>query len=209
MEKERLVRVFDRQAAKYESNKESSNLTKWRRALLSQAEGEVLELAVGAGANFPYYPPDVNITAADFSKEMLAAARKKAANYNIQAKWVCADIEKLEFEPDSFDTIVSTLSFCCYENPSEMLKKIQCWCKPDGKILLFEHGKSSNIFVSGAQRVLNPLLYKMIGCHQTRDILNLVHESGLAVQRAESHWLNMFHMIWASPEKGFSCQKNR
>jgi len=203
LEKERLVRIFDRQAAKYESNKESSNLKKWRRELLSQAEGEVLELAVGAGANFPYYPPDVKVTAADFSQEMLGAARKKASNYNIQAEWICADIEKLEFESHSFDTIVSTLSFCCYGNPAEMLKKIQRWCKPGGKILLFEHGISSNIFVSGAQRVLNPLLYKMIGCHQTRDILNLVHESGLTVQRTESHWLNMFHIIWASPGEGF------
>lgn len=199
MEKERLVRIFDRQAERYEKNKEPSNLRMWRRNLLSQAEGEVLELAVGAGANFPYYPSGVKVTAADFSEEMLAGARKKASAYNIEAEWICMDIEKMDFAAHSFDTIVSTLSFCCYENPLEMLKKIQHWCKPEGKILLLEHGISSNIMVSGAQRVLNPLLFKMIGCHHTRDILKLVRDSGLNVHKSESHWLNMFHIIWASP----------
>ncbi|VEF46614.1 methyltransferase type 11 protein [Bacillus freudenreichii] len=199
MEKERLVRIFDKQAARYETNREPSNLRKWRRELLNQAEGEVLELAVGAGANFPYYPSSVKITAADFSNEMLAKAKKKASNFNMKVEFICTDIEEMEFEPHSFDTIVSTLSYCCYENPSEMLGKIQRWCRPGGKILLLEHGLSTNVFVSGAQRVLNPLLYKMIGCHQTRDILRLVNDSGLTVHRAESHWMSMFHQVWASP----------
>ncbi|RWR05145.1 class I SAM-dependent methyltransferase [Siminovitchia fortis] len=199
MEREKLIRIFDRQAARYASNKDPSSLRRWRRQLLSHAEGEVLELAVGAGANFPYYPAEVKVTAADFSEEMLAEARKKASACNIQAELICTDIEKMEFSSHSFDTIVSTLSFCCYENPLDMLKKIQRWCRPDGRILLLEHGISSNFFVSSTQRALNPLLYKMIGCHQTRDILKLGRDSGLNVHRSESHWLNMFHIIWASP----------
>lgn len=197
MKKEKLIRTFDRQAARYEQNKEPSHLKRWRMELLSDAEGEVLELAVGAGANFPYYPPDVKITAADFSEDMLTKAKQKALNCNRSVEFICTDIEKMEFEPDSFDTVVSTLSFCCYENPSELLTKIQRWCRPGGKILLLEHGISTNTFVSGAQRVLSPLLYKMIGCHQTRDILQLVHESGITVHRSESHWMNMFHQVWA------------
>lgn len=200
MEKDKRVQKFDKQAKMYAKNKEPSSMSRWRRELLGQAEGEVLELAVGAGANFPHYPSGIKVTAVDFSEEMLDRARKKASACNISAEWICTDIEKMEFEPHSFDTIVSTLSFCCYENPAEMMKKLQRWCRPGGEILLLEHGVSSNILISRAQKVLNPLLYQMIGCHQTRDILKLTLNSGLIVHRSESHWFNMFHQIWASPE---------
>lgn len=199
MEKEKLIRIFDRQASRYGKNNEPANFKRWRKKLLSHAEGDVLELAVGAGANFPYYPAGVKVTAADFSEVMLNKARQMASACNMSAEWICTDIEKMEFEPNSFDTIVSTLSFCCYENPSEMFKKVQQWCRPGGKILLIEHGISTNIAISSIQRILNPLLYKMIGCHHTRDMLKLVHDSGLTVERSERHWFNMMNLIWASP----------
>ena len=82
----------------------------------------------------------------------------------------------------SFDTIVSTLSLCSYKNPLNLLEKLNRWCKPDGTILLLEHGIGSNILVTTLQRALNPLLYRIYGCHQTRDILGLVRESGMQDQ---------------------------
>ncbi|MFD1707258.1 class I SAM-dependent methyltransferase [Siminovitchia sediminis] len=199
MEKEKLIRIFDRQAATYAKNNEPVSLKRWRKELIGHAKGEVLELAVGAGANFPYYPPGVKVTAIDFSEEMLNTARQRAAASNTEVDWICADIENFELEPGSFDTVVSTLSFCSYENPLKMMQNIQKWCRPDGSILLLEHGISPSFFIAGAQRILNPLLYKVIGCHQTRDIPKLVKDSGLIVRRSESMWLNMFHFIWAHP----------
>ena len=38
-----------------------------RRSLLERASGRVLEVAVGTGKNFPYYPPGCRITATDLS----------------------------------------------------------------------------------------------------------------------------------------------
>lgn len=199
MKKEKQVRKFDRQAKMYERNREPSSMRKWRKELIRNAEGNVLELAVGAGANFPYYLSGVSVTAADFSEEMLERARIAAGANGVRADFICGDIETLEFEPHSFDTVVSTLSFCCYESPLEMLRKVKKWCKPEGKILLMEHGISTNPVVSTLQRTLNPLLYRMIGCHHNRDIEKMVRDAGISVNRVDSHWMNMMRIIWAEP----------
>jgi len=75
MNKETLIRKFDKQAAMYDNKRRRLELGAYRRRLLHVAEGRVLELGVGAGANFPFYAPDVELTAVDFSPAMLAAAK--------------------------------------------------------------------------------------------------------------------------------------
>jgi len=63
---------------------ERSRYRQWRKLLWGKVEGKrILEVGVGTGKNFPYYPPDVAITAIDFSEKMLARARKKAARHEL------------------------------------------------------------------------------------------------------------------------------
>ncbi|MEK3878384.1 class I SAM-dependent methyltransferase [Paenibacillus sp. FSL M7-0420] len=199
MDTERLIRIFDRQATDYDRKREDPKQRRWRQKLIGSAKGELLELAVGAGANFPFYPQGVKITAVDFSGAMVEKARRAAGQYRLDADCICADIEDMSFAAHSFDTIVSTLSLCSYKNPLNLLVKLNRWCKPDGTILLLEHGLGSNLMVTSLQRALNPLLYRIYGCHQTRDVLGLVRESGMQIRRAESYSLNMVHLIWAGP----------
>ncbi|RXZ78527.1 class I SAM-dependent methyltransferase [Paenibacillaceae bacterium] len=201
MEKQRLIRIFDKQATQYEKKREDPTQKRWRQHLLSHAKGEVLELAVGAGANFPFYPPGVKVTATDFSEAMLERARRAAKQHRIDADFICSDIEEMNFPDQSFDTIVSTLSFCSYDNPLMVLDKINRWCKPNGQFLFMEHGISSNLPVSAVQQALNPLLYRIYGCHHTRNILGLLRESETKIVKVESYWLNMVHLIWAKPRQ--------
>lgn len=201
MEKQKLIQIFDKQATQYEKKREGPNQKRWRQQLLRHAKGEVLELAVGAGANFPFYPPEVKVTAADFSAAMLEKAKLAAKHHRVDCDFLCSDIEEMNFSDQSFDTVVSTLSFCSYDQPLMVLEKINRWCKPNGQILLMEHGISTNLAVSAVQKALNPLFYRVSGCHQTRNILGLVRESGLKVEKVESYWTNMVHLIWAKPKQ--------
>ncbi|MFL1673743.1 class I SAM-dependent methyltransferase [Paenibacillus dendritiformis] len=199
MEKQKLIQIFDRQANQYDKKREGSKVKQWRQQLLGDAKGEVLELAVGAGANFPFYPPGVKVTAADFSAAMLEKAQRAALEHRLNVRFICADIEELDFAVHSFDTVVSTLSMCSYDQPRMVLDKIARWCRPDGLILLMEHGISSNRALSAVQRALNPLLYRTYGCHHTRDIQGLVRQAGLDLVRTDSYWLDMVQLIWARP----------
>ncbi|MFC4617728.1 class I SAM-dependent methyltransferase [Camelliibacillus cellulosilyticus] len=73
------IHIFNRQAKQYERQAEHQTLGVWRKQLLSSARGNILELAVGAGNNFPFYPPGAEVTAVDFSPLMLEKAKKIAA----------------------------------------------------------------------------------------------------------------------------------
>lgn len=199
MEKSKLTRKFDRQADMYEKQRKKKSLGPWRRELLQHAEGKVLELGVGAGANFPYYSPDVQVTAVDFSSQMLEKAKNAAEEQRMQTDFMLSDIERLEFPKHTFDTIVSTLSFCSYEHPVDMFNKLKYWCKPKGQILLMEHGISFNPVFAFVQKAIDPVQYKLSGCHQNRDMLRLIQESNLHIQKVERHWKGIVYLIWATP----------
>ena len=62
-----------------ESLIERSRYSGWRQLLWSEVEGQIiLEVGVGTGKNFPFYPAGKDITAIDFSEKMLDRAREKA-----------------------------------------------------------------------------------------------------------------------------------
>lgn len=199
MNKLRRIQLYDNQANLYDRRRDNDGQRKYRQGLLRAAKGNVLELAVGAGANYPYYSENVKVTAVDFSSGMLQKAQAAAENYGIQSSFLCTDIEGLKFPEHTFDTVVSTLSLCSYDDPEGVLSNIKRWCKPTGSILLMEHGISSHSVIASMQRFLNPLLYRMNGCHFNRNIPQLIKESGLRIEKMEQYWLNMLYIITASP----------
>lgn len=201
MDQTELIRKFDAQARMYEKKRKKQELGAWRKKLLRAASGKVLEVAVGAGANFPFYDPDVEITAVDFSGEMLKKAREAAREHGLKAEFIQADLESVEFSPDSFDTVVSTLSLCGYQDPIRVLNQCSGWCKKDGRILLMEHGISNNAVIASLQKALDPLAYRMIGCHHNRDMMQIIQSSGIVVEKVERYWAGMIHLIWARPDK--------
>ena len=95
---------------------------KLRRQLLRQASGKVLEVAVGTGKNFTFYPPGCRIIAVDVSREMLNIARQRAAKLSMDVSFLLADAEALPFSDKSFDTVVSSVTTCTFPNPVAALR---------------------------------------------------------------------------------------
>lgn len=195
------IRKFDKQAEKYERMRKNHPLRKYRSRIFGEAGGEVLELSIGVGNNFEYYKNVNHLTGVDFSSEMLKFARKESHKYDIDTVLVEADIEALEFEENSFDTIVSSLSFCSYQNPVRLLNKLSQWCRPHGKILLMEHGISDSKSLGMLQKLIDPLSLKIVGCHQKRDIKQLVEISRLKTTHIERFAIGCVYLIWALPEE--------
>jgi ubiquinone/menaquinone biosynthesis C-methylase UbiE len=196
--KESLIRKFNKQAAIYERNTRQRRLGEWRQRLLQDVEGNVLEVAVGAGANFPFYQRDkVNVTAVDFSPEMLSRARRMASELGIRANFLERDIETLELPERSYDCVVSTLSLCGYEDPVKALNKINRWAKPGGRVYLLEHGMSTNRFLGAMQHLINPAGRRISGCHYNRDMIHIANASELNIVKTERYWNGIVHLIWA------------
>ncbi|RRJ34029.1 class I SAM-dependent methyltransferase [Halocatena pleomorpha] len=83
-------------------------LRKLRQRLLQRASGEVLEVACGTDANFPYYLQGCAVTAVNLSPAMVEIAEQRtktvASDINIQLM----DAELLAFPEKSFDSRFDT-----------------------------------------------------------------------------------------------------
>ncbi|WP_099159077.1 class I SAM-dependent methyltransferase [Virgibacillus ndiopensis] len=201
MEKERLINLFDKQATKYEKRRKRQSENMWRRRIFRSVRGKTLEVAVGAGMNFGYFPKSIDYTGVDFSPAMLAKAKVAAKEQAIKSEFILSEVESLSFHENTFDTIVSSGTLCSYEDPVNVLNLFNKWCKDDGEILLFEHGLFENAALSWIQKRLNPLVHKRIGCHQDRDVLEIVRRSNVKVENYDRKLLGYLYMIWARPNK--------
>ncbi|WP_060207109.1 class I SAM-dependent methyltransferase [Sporosarcina koreensis] len=199
MNRQSLIKKFDKQAKKYDKRRINGQASKFRQRIFQEAEGKVLEVAIGSGLNFPYYRNNIELTGLDFSHEMLKTAQNAALNYPFKTTFIQNDIETFEFDENSFDTIISSGSLCAYQDPVDVLNKFQKWCKPEGKILMLEHGISTNKLLAGLQKSLNPLVLKVVGCHQNRNISDIVKESRLSLVREERYLAGYLYLIWAKP----------
>ncbi|WP_208586870.1 class I SAM-dependent methyltransferase [Gracilibacillus suaedae] len=200
MKNEKLIKKYDKQAKMYENNRANQKLARWRNKIIKNAYGKVLEVGIGAGANFPYYDRNnVEVTGVDFSSEMIKSAKRTASHLQVKANFIQADIDELVFEANSFDCIVSTLSLCSYPAPIVTLNKFNNWCREDGNILLMEHGLSSNRFLSFGQNLIDPLHKKISGCHCNRNINEIIGNSQLQVNHIERYWSDIIYLIWAKP----------
>lgn len=200
MKKEKLIKKYDSHVNMYENNRNNHTHAKWRKKIIKDAYGKVLEVGIGVGSNFPFYNKDqVEITGVDFSSEMIRIARQAAYDYQINADFIQSDVDELHVEPNSFDCIVSTLSLCSYPDPVLTVNRFNLWCKKDGMILLMEHGLSSNPLLSFTQHVIDPLYRKVSGCHCNRNIKKIIEQSEVQVVHIESYWSNIIKLIWAKP----------
>ncbi|MDQ0272291.1 class I SAM-dependent methyltransferase [Cytobacillus purgationiresistens] len=199
MERNSLIKKFDKQANKYSKRRNNNHANKFRKQIFQDAEGKVLEVGIGSGLNFPFYKGDIELTGVDFSIEMLKTAEDAAKDYLFQTILIEGDVESVDFNENTFDTIVSSATLCAYQNPLSVLNKFQKWCKPEGKILMMEHGISTNKSLAWLQNTLNPLILKFIGCHQNRNIIEIVKKSNLKIIKNERHIAGYLYLIWAEP----------
>ena len=201
MDTEATRKRYNRIAPVYdfmESLIERSRYSGWRQLLWSKVEGnKILEVGVGTGKNFPFYPAGKDITAIDFSEKMLDRAREKAKKQDIEIALRQMDVQNLSFEDDTFDTIVSTFVFCSVPDPIKGLKEIKRVCKPNGKVLLLEHVLSANRFLAFLMNIVNPLVVRTMGPRINRKTVENVSISGLKVEKVTDLAAGIFKLIEA------------
>jgi ubiquinone/menaquinone biosynthesis C-methylase UbiE len=199
-----LQNAYDEIANQYEKriwfDQHILGVARLRKKLLSKANGNILEVACGTGQNLPFLGSNSKITAVDLSPKMLEAARENASKHGLNANFAVMDSEKLEFPDGIFDTVVSTLSTCTFPNPVKALQEMKRVCRPDGLILLLEHGHSSVPWLAGFQDRNEYQHYQdHAGCRWNQDPLDLVQSAGIKVLKSKRAVLGIFHSIEATP----------
>lgn len=156
-----------------------------REWVCARATGDVLEVGVGTGRNFPFYPEAVRLTGIDLSLAMLRVAARRASELGRQVSLLEGDAQALPFPDASFDTVVATLALCTIPDERVAVAEMNRVLRPGGSLLLLDHVGSHHRLVRLGQRLLELLTVRVLGDYQTRRPLPLVERTGLVVRRSE------------------------
>jgi ubiquinone/menaquinone biosynthesis C-methylase UbiE len=170
----------------------------WRKKLWTKVDGyHILEVGVGTGKNFDYYPADARITAIDFSQEMLKQAAHKKARKNISVELNLMDVQSLYFADNSFDTVIGSFVFCSVPLPLKGLKELYRVCKPGGQVLLLEHVLSSKPVIARVMNFINPAIVALAGANINRNTVKNVKACGFASVRVDERSGDIIKLIEA------------
>jgi ubiquinone/menaquinone biosynthesis C-methylase UbiE len=161
-------------------------LIPYRERVVGAAEGRVLEIGVGAGANLPFYGPGVSeIFGLDPSERLLRKALKTGPFNPLEAS-----AEAIPLDTGSVDTVVTTWTLCSIPDAHGALTEMRRVLKPGGRLLFVEHGRSPDPRVRWFQNNLTPVWRRIGGgCHLNRPIDALIREAGWKMEKIDTGYL--------------------
>ena len=185
-----------------------------RRWMLRRAYGATLEVGAGTGRNLPYLRNATTLTCTDQSQEMLDVIQSKLPYTSLFTRvrstfgWSYPEVvlkqtstAAMDFPDNSFDTVVSTFGLCSYEDPAKALREMQRVCKPDGQILLLEHGLGSYDFINRSLSEKATRHAKKFGCVWNKPIGLIVDDSGLEIVKSSRWHFGTTYCYVAHPNK--------
>ncbi len=154
----------------------------YRRELLYGVSGTILEIGVGTGLNFRFYPQEITrIVTADPNPGMHKKAQKRATKHRLEVEHHQVSAETLPFADNTFDVVISTWTLCSIPDLPKALSEIRRVLKPGGNFRYVEHGLApeADVSVRMWQHRCTPVQRVIAdGCHLNRSISHIVEEAG-------------------------------
>jgi ubiquinone/menaquinone biosynthesis C-methylase UbiE len=164
---------------------EEACLADWRRELLRDVSGEVLEIGAGTGANLSHYPASLTrLVLAEPDPYMRDRLDRRLRQSGGLAEISDAPASSLPFPAESFDAVVSTLVLCSVPDPEGALAEIARVLRPGGRLIFLEHVAAEDRPERFKwQRRIEPLWRRVLGnCHITRRTGEAIRAAGFRVE---------------------------
>ncbi|MBS8264796.1 class I SAM-dependent methyltransferase [Mesobacillus boroniphilus] len=121
---------------------------------------KVLFVGVGTGADIDRLPYEqLEITAIDYSEDMLQKAKDKYQNSKIT--FLQMDAQQLDFDDDTFDYVVGSLILSVVPDSKKAFSEMSRVCRKGGLVLIFdkfaEPGKKMSIAKKAIRHVIKVL----------------------------------------------------
>jgi len=166
-----------------------------RKRIIPLAQGKVLEIGAGSGANFIHYDSArvSKLYALEPNLEMIRLAEKQQRKTKLNIEFLDLPGERIPLDDETIDTVVSAFTLCTIPGLADAIRGIARVLKPDGKLIFFELGLSPDPEVQRWQRILEPIhRWLFQGLYLTRDIPSLLMEGGFQIERMEMGYLAQF-----------------
>ncbi len=170
-------------------------ILKVRQQIIPLAQGKVLEIGVGSGANFIHYDSTKvsKLYALEPNPGMIRLAERQQRKTKLNIEFIDLPGERIPLEDGSVDTVVSTFTLCTIPGVMDAIGGIARVLKPTGKLIFFELGLSPDPEVQQWQKRLEPLQHWLFqGLYLTRDIPALLVQGGFQIEQMESGYLAQF-----------------
>ena len=167
-----------------------------KREWFSRSDGRTLLVAVGTGLDLQYFPSEQKVVGIDISSKMLEKAKGKLNVNTSNIELVRADVQMLGFADNSFDSVVTSCTFCSVPDPVSGLEELKRVMKPGGKLLMFEHVRS-NVFWMGPMMDLLTYVSRKVGPDLNRRTKENVIRAGFKLKQEINIYLDMVKFFGA------------
>lgn len=175
-------RIYDRLVAPTEK----ACFQRWRRDLLADLAGVVVEIGAGTGANLAHYPAAVRrLVLTEPEQAMLdrlaPALGRVGPGIDVELHRTSAD--RLPLADGAADAVVCTLVLCSVPDPAAVLAEVRRVLRPGGRFVFLEHvaadGRPDRL---KWQERLDPLWPHLAGgCHLTRRSAEAIEAAGFTM----------------------------
>jgi ubiquinone/menaquinone biosynthesis C-methylase UbiE len=170
-------------------------IQKIRQQIIPLAQGKILEIGSGSGANFVHYDTTRvdKLYALEPNVGMIRLAQKRGQRTKLNIEFLDLPGEHIPLDDQTVDTVVSTFTLCTIPGIADALQGIARVLKPDGKFIFFELGLSPDPSVQRWQKRLEPIHQWLFqGLHLTRNIPSFIVEGGFQIKQMETGYLAKF-----------------
>jgi ubiquinone/menaquinone biosynthesis C-methylase UbiE len=163
---------------------EASGTREHRDRLLAGASGNVIEVGAGTGLNLPLYPAAVTqVLAVEPDPHMFRRLTEALGTASVPATLHLAAAEELPVADAWADTVVFCLVLCSVADIGAALLEAKRSLKPGGRVLFYEHVRSSDRrFAAWQDRLQIPWGWFSGGCHPNRDAEAAIEAAGFEVE---------------------------
>jgi ubiquinone/menaquinone biosynthesis C-methylase UbiE len=179
-------------------------MARLRREVLSEVDGEILEVGFGTGLNLEHYPENVgHLTAIEPGVGMARISRRRMEPSRVDVDLHVQTAEDLPFEDERFDCVVSTWTLCSIRDGTRAVSEISRVLRPEGRYIFLEHGLGDDPGVQRWQRRLTPIQRRVAeGCRLDVDIEALVRSGPFREVKVELFLLEGMPRIVGSMYRG-------
>src|SRR2546425_2391838 len=117
-------------------------IRKVRQRIVAEAQGKILEIGVGSGANFVHYDPAKvsKLYALEPNPGMRRLADRQRRQTALDVEFLDLPGERIPLADGAVDTVVSTFTLCTIPGVLEAIRGIARVLRPDGRLIFFELG---------------------------------------------------------------------
>ncbi len=175
--------IFARFYARMSEGSEAKGGAQYRKELLAELEGRVVEVGAGNGLNFAHYPATVaDVVAVEPEPHLRKLAKGVAEQADVAITVVDGTADSLPLGDGTCDAAVCSLVLCSVADQGEALAEVRRVLRPGGELRFYEHVLDDSPGFARFQRIVDIVHpYLAGGCHITCDTETAITRAGFEI----------------------------